>query len=369
MTMEPELWVDKQVVCRNIEKMSQKVLQHNMVLRPHFKTHQSAQIADWFRHQGIWRCAVSSLKMAHYFARHGWKDIMIAFPFIPALADQYSQLARQVSLTLFLSDQSSLPFFQKLTEPVEVMVEIDTGHHRTGLGVWETKAIQQAVEQLRKNKLTHFAGFAVHAGETYLCKEKEEVEKALEANLEHIHKLKSAYPGAAISYGDTPSLALGQSFHNIDEARPGNFVFYDLMQLHLGTCAPEDIALHIRCPVVASYPQRNQIVVHGGAVHLSKEQLLVNGGRWAFGLVADSTYPFGLSVFSGQDSLTKREKPMLVKALSQEHGIIEATAQQAERIRPGQSLPIIPVHACLTASQFASYRETKSKHLIPKMSM
>lgn len=363
MTESPELYINEEVVRRNIEKMSRKALHYGMQLRPHFKTHQCAEVASWFGDHHISRCAVSSLKMAWYFARHGWKDILIAFPLIPAQAEEYNRLAQQVSLTLFLSDPNSLRFFSMIRQPVKVMVEIDTGHHRTGIGVWEEEKIWQVVQHLQQNQFIEFGGFAVHAGETYHCSGESAVGEALARNLQHIKKLKARYPGACVSYGDTPSLSLGADFEGIDEARPGNFVFYDLMQLNLGACAPEEIALHLLCPVVASYPQRKQVVIHGGAVHLSKEYLSINGGEPVYGHVVAANHAYAENMPAGI------KETMEVIALSQEHGIIRATHGQAQQILPGQSLPVIPVHSCLAASQFNYYREMKTRRIIPKMSL
>ena len=66
--------------------------------------------------------------------------------------------------------------------------------------------------------------------------------------------------------GDTPAATLCTNFNGVDEIRPGNFVFYDLMQHSLGVCAIEDIAVKMVCPVIAKHVSRNEIVIFGGAV-------------------------------------------------------------------------------------------------------
>ena len=76
----PTLLVNKEICLRNIEKMAMLAKQHRMKFRPHFKTHQSAKIGEWFKLFGVEAITVSSVKMAEYFANNGWKDITIAFP-------------------------------------------------------------------------------------------------------------------------------------------------------------------------------------------------------------------------------------------------------------------------------------------------
>jgi D-serine deaminase-like pyridoxal phosphate-dependent protein len=53
--IRPTLVIDKEVCLRNIERMVQKAKEHHLLFRPHFKTHQSAEIGEWFREFGV-RC-------------------------------------------------------------------------------------------------------------------------------------------------------------------------------------------------------------------------------------------------------------------------------------------------------------------------
>ncbi len=74
-----------------------------------------------------------------------------------------------------------------------------------------------------------------------------------------------------LSVGDTPGCSLLPDFPGVDEIRPGNFVFYDAEQLEIGSCASNQIAVALACPIVARHPERNEVVLYGGAIHLSKE--------------------------------------------------------------------------------------------------
>ena len=84
-------------------------------------------------------------------------------------------------------------------------------------------------------------------------------------------KYLSQFPDLITSYGDTPSCSLADNFEGFDEIRPGNFVYYDVMQYHIGSCSLDEIAVAVACPVVAIHPERNEVVIYGGAVHFSKE--------------------------------------------------------------------------------------------------
>ena len=60
--------------------------------------------------------------------------------------------------------------------------------------------------------------------------------------------LKASYGhtmGFSITMGDTPGCTLSEDFGPIEEISPGNFVFYDAMQVGIGTCTYDDIAVVI----------------------------------------------------------------------------------------------------------------------------
>ena len=80
MYTRPTLLIDKAKCKANIKRMALKARQNDIEFRPHLKTHQSLEIGDWFRQEGVTKITVSSVAMAKYFAQDGWKDITIAFP-------------------------------------------------------------------------------------------------------------------------------------------------------------------------------------------------------------------------------------------------------------------------------------------------
>jgi len=50
---KPTLILDKTVCLNNIRRMAKKAQKYNIKFRPHFKTHQSAKIGNWFREFGV----------------------------------------------------------------------------------------------------------------------------------------------------------------------------------------------------------------------------------------------------------------------------------------------------------------------------
>jgi D-serine deaminase-like pyridoxal phosphate-dependent protein len=70
--IEPTLLLDEVKCKSNILKMVEKAERNGVRLRPHFKTHQSHAVGQWFRAAGVRAITTSSLRMACYFVADGW---------------------------------------------------------------------------------------------------------------------------------------------------------------------------------------------------------------------------------------------------------------------------------------------------------
>jgi D-serine deaminase-like pyridoxal phosphate-dependent protein len=153
-------------------------------------------------------------------------------------------------------------------------------------------------------------------------------------------RYKDRFPDIINSYGDTPSCSLAKSLSDFDEVRPGNFVYFDLMQHQLNACAFDDIAVAVACPVVSVYPYRNELIIYGGAVHLSNEYLADDNGRKIYGYI----------VRLNENGWSDPIPGAYVSSPSQEHGIVRMETEELVRFKPGDVLGVLPVHSCLTAN-------------------
>ena len=116
--ISPTLILDKDKCIKNIQTMTEKAKQHNLLFRPHFKTHQSRTIGNWFKQAGVDKITVSSLQMANYFA-DDWNDITIAFPTNIRQIGLINSLAKKVTLNLTIENIESIDFLiNNLESPV-----------------------------------------------------------------------------------------------------------------------------------------------------------------------------------------------------------------------------------------------------------
>lgn len=342
----PSLLLDEGRARRNIARMADKAKNSNVRFRPHFKTHQSADIGQWFKEAGVDTITVSSVDMALYFANHGWKDITIAFPTNPLEIDKINELASCITLNLLVESEDIVRYLEEnLGFYLNVWIKVDVGYGRTGIP-WDSARLLRVANAIKQSEQLNLQGLLTHAGHTYNFNTKEHV-KALYSD--YLSKLTSAkdqlweagFETLELSIGDTPSCSVMNDFDGVDEIRPGNFVFYDLTQLKIGVCDEEDISLAVACPVVAKHEERSDVVVYGGAVHLSKDFVTDQKGIKYYGAVcrpkSDGTWG-----------------PMLpdcyVSSLSQEHGIVHLDEKTFKDINLGDLLVIVPAHSCLTVN-------------------
>ncbi|MCF8388625.1 MAG: alanine racemase [Bacteroidales bacterium] len=342
---KPRMVIDKTICLKNIKKMAEKAHRHGLIFRPHFKTHQSAEVGNWFRDFGVESITVSSVTMASYFAKHSWKDILVAFPVNILELDDINRLASEIKLSLLLESEETFKFLSnKLQHPCNFYIKIDTGYHRTGLDASNTKIISSILFKSQHDPMLSFKGFLVHSGNTYDAKSKQEIGQIHLQSIRKLQALKEefihAFPGLLLSIGDTPSCSIMEDFSGIDEIRPGNFVFYDVMQNELGSCHPDEIASAVLCPVVAKHMERNEIVIYGGAVHLSKDFVLNSKGEAMYGLI---------SLLFKNNSWSRPLEETFIRKLSQEHGIIRTNKETYDRIHIGNLLAVLPVHSCLVS--------------------
>lgn len=356
--IRPTLVIDKDVCLRNIERMAQKAKDYQLRFRPHFKTHQSAKIGNWFRIYGVETITVSSVQMAEYFAQNGWDDITIAFPLNILEINNINRLAANIKLNVLLENkEAAVVLAKKATHKIGVFLKIDAGANRTGIDPSKTGTINSILEIISKNKKVTFKGFLTHAGHTYTARSTNEIySRHFDTLLKFKtlkHKYQTNFPNLEVSIGDTPSCSICTNFMGVDEIRPGNFVFYDLTQQNLGVCSFDDIAVRIVCPVVAKHPSRNEIVIYGGAIHLSQDSLLNLDGKPSFGRIVINK--------NGEKKLLSPRN--YVSRLSQEHGILKVSQKNFQHFQVGDLVEIIPIHSCLTANLARKYLTTEGEEI------
>ncbi len=360
----PTLILNEAIVRRNIARMADKARRGGIRFRPHFKSHQSAAIGAWFREEGVTAITVSSVRMATYFADHGWDDITIAFPVNWLEIDRINALAARVRLGLTLESAETAHFLaEHLTAPADIWLKTDTGYGRTGI-VWDAFAQRAEIARIiAAAPLMSLRGMIVHSGHSYRIRGDHAAIRAVYA--ETVERLSAArdalaqagYGQVELSIGDTPTCSVVDDLSAVDEIRTGGFVFYDIKQVYVGSCTVEDVGIALACPVVALHPERSTIVLMGGGAYLSKDFMPYTDGTPCYGEIA----------LRGADGWHTGLVPgCYVKIVSQEHAIVHATPALLARVKVGDVLMVLPSLGCMTANEMKAYWTLDGK-LLPMM--
>ncbi|MBU2502312.1 alanine racemase [bacterium] len=346
--VRPTLLVDEGRARANLSRMQARALRSGVGFRPHFKTHQSPGIARWFAAAGVDRITVSSVPMAEQFADVGWRDITLAFLLNPGELPAIAWLARHLEgkggrLGVTVDSVEAARALAAVGGlPAAAWLKIDTGYGRTGVPWNDAGGLRAVAAALPAGPV----GLLTHAGHSYRARSAADLQALWAGTRERLEAARGSLqdPRLLLSVGDTPTCSIVEDLRGVDEIRPGNFIYYDLMQLAIGSCGPGDLAAAAACPVVGRYPGRREIVIHGGAVHLSKESLPGRGGGTVFGRLGTLT-PDG--------RLGEIIDGAVIVALSQEHGIVrfgpEIAFPDAAELGIGDPVLVWPVHSCLTA--------------------
>lgn len=335
----------------NIDLMLERADQLNVRLVPHFKTHQSKQVAAFFSDRGIGAITVSSVQMAEYFVAHGWNDITVAFPFNRLELGVINHFIEQgVKVKLLVTDRETVSFMQEgLVGEVDVFIELDAGYNRSGVSTDDIQGVKAIVQQMNRSEKTNFYGLYCHPGDTYHSDSIEGIKSLWADAIKRVNTVREALsdfiPSLIVRMGDTPGCAVVENMEGVDEIGPGNFVFYDLVMNYLNVCRVSDIAVAVACPIVAKNDARKEIIIHGGAVHFSKDHLFDKDEKKFFG---------ELVIINDTDWSDIIPDTRLI-SISQEHGILKVPEELFETLQVGDVIGILPIHSCLTANLMGKY--------------
>lgn len=347
----PALLLDAAVMRRNIERVGTRVRALGARLRPHVKTHKcievaEAQVGGYFA--GI---TVSTLAEARAFAAEGFTDITYAVPIEPGKFAEVTHLVRQGVRLAVITDDTAVPAALDAAlagegEMVDAWVKVDCGYHRCGVDPG-SPALPELVQRIGDGRHLRFAGLLTHAGHAYHARGHDAVEAVAreerDVMLGAADALRTAgLPVPEVSIGSTPTATHVDHLEGIDEVRAGNYVFFDLTQVAIGSCAVEECALSVLAAVVHRDRARGHVVLDAGAIALSKDR----GPAGADG-VADYGHLLDLD---GNDL------GLRVDGVSQEHGVVRIPEDaQLDRLPVGSRVRVLVNHSCLTAAQHEAY--------------
>lgn len=327
----PALLVDQEILNVNLRRAQDWATERACALWPHIKTHKSAHIARLQASLGACGHTCATLREAEMLAEAGFSEITIAYPLITAAKMvRLKALAQRLGsgLRVVLDSRAGADVLAalKLEVPLAVLIEVDTGMHRCGVGGFE-QALDLAAHVGRQNGL-RLHGVLTHAGHAHDASGPAQIQQIAQEEARQLDEVvwalrQAGFAVGVVSAGSTLTARFLPRSSTVNEIRPGTYVYNDLRTAELGLCRTEDLALSVLCTVV-SVNGDGRVVVDAGAKSLSA--------------VRSSAYGYGLS----------RDGGLQLTSLSEEHGMGRTLDGASYAV--GDLVEVWPVHVCTAVS-------------------
>jgi D-serine deaminase-like pyridoxal phosphate-dependent protein len=302
----PALYVDLDVLERNLKVMQEKCEAWGVGLRPHTKTHKVPEIARMQLAAGAVGITVAKVGEAEVLPGD---DVLIAYPLPAAKVPRLQALAKTRRVTVAVDSVDSA----KAMAGFRTLVEMDIGIGRCGVQTPE------ALVEVAK-ACTDFQG--IFYWPNWLDEKEFEAARAkVDAGIAALKR--AGLEAKIVSGGSTPGARKTPLIPATTEIRPGTYVFHDASQLKNDVCAEADCALRVLTTVVSTQVP-GQCVIDGGSKTFSSDP---TKGPNTFGF------------FPG--------RPWTMRKMNEEHGYVEI---EGAKPKVGEKVWVIPSHVCSTVN-------------------
>lgn len=328
----PAVIVDLDIMERNLSRMGDYCREHQLLLRPHTKTHKIPELAKRQIAGGATGITVAKISEAEVMLDAGINDILIAYPIVgPTKTARLAQLAEQARITVSLDSEEVARGLSEASAgaTIGVLIEMDVGFERCGFSnEADLLALGKKIADLPG---LEFRGLMFFPGQFTVAPEERaamriQVNEFLKRTLETFSE--AGLPVSIVSGGSTPTAYEGGYFYGVNEVRPGTYIFNDRTTVAVSACKLEDCALLVIVTVVSTAVP-GHAVVDGGSKTFSYDRFQGGDGT-GFGIV-------------------KEDPSAQVERFSEEHGHLNIQRSE-RRYRIGDRLSIIPNHVCTTVN-------------------
>lgn len=326
----PSLVVYPSLVRENIAEMIRMVGSVSR-LRPHIKTHKTAEGIQLMQEQGIYKFKCATIAEAELLAINKAKDVLLAHQPVGVKIDRLIKLITtypDTAFSIIVDDlEQAKAINLKLSTAaisVKVFIDINVGMNRTGIAPNDAAIL--LYEYLQTATHLHFAGLHVYDGQHRQADplEREQAcDKAFEKVYQLIEKLEQkGVKRPLIIAGGSPSFSIHAK--KMDrECSPGTNIFWD--HGYASICPEQHFtpAVHIVTRVI-SKPSNNRICLD-----------------------------LGHKAVASENEITKRvyfpsNTDLMPVGQSEEHLVMET--EHAEKYMVGDVLIGIPYHICPTVA-------------------
>jgi 3-hydroxy-D-aspartate aldolase len=263
----PALILDRAAFRRNVERMAAIARDAGIALRPHAKTHKSADIARAQIAAGAVGQCCAKLGEAEALAAAGIDDILLTSPVVtaPAIARLIALNERMASLWVVVDHPQAVEAMAAAAtaKPIEVLIDIDPGMRRTGVA--SAEAALALAQQIAGQPGLTYAGVQFYCGNLQHIATLADRRAAVSEQTDYLRKVIAlltdhGFAPRTITGGGTGTHRIDIELGVLNELQVGSYIFMDREYRDCELGSEFDTALMVDSRVIsASHADRATI--------------------------------------------------------------------------------------------------------------
>lgn len=232
----PVLVIDRDALERNIATMAAFAREHGVVLRPHAKTHKSADIAKLQIAAGARGVCCAKLGEAEALAAEGVSAILITSPVVtPQAIKRLAALHGKIEGLMVVADHPDnvaalAEAMRGGARKLPVIVDIDPGIRRTGVATPE--AALTLAQQIAATQMLRFAGVQFYCGAQQHIVSFDDRRAAIEDRTSYLQSIiallgENGLAPEFVTGGGTGTHRIDVALGVFNELQVGSYVFMD----------------------------------------------------------------------------------------------------------------------------------------------
>ncbi len=337
----PAILLDMEALENNIKSWQALCDKNGKEMWPMIKTHKSSALAKMQMDAGATGFLCGTIDECEMVHALGAKHIMYAYPTAnPVNVQRILKMAKTADVIIRLDTVEAAEMLNAAAAEAGIVLSytiiVDMEFHRFGMPKEDVVAFAQKLAPMENLK---FRGISTHPGQVYGCTDIEGVKEIAKLEMDTMKAAAdmlaaAGFPCEYVTSGSTPTFPFVVEGDATNVCHPGNYTFFDNIQMALGVCAEDDCALRIRATVVSS-PHEGFYLFDAGAKCMGLDQgAHGNSAITGFGYVV------------GHPELT-------IAGLSEEVAKVKASGPCDLKV--GDQVEIIPNHSCSSANNTTWY--------------
>jgi D-serine deaminase-like pyridoxal phosphate-dependent protein len=301
-------------------------------LRPHVKTHKTAEIVRMEQARGITKHKCATLREAEMLAQTGATDVLLAYPIVGPNRRRLADLMSRFSSTEFKALVDDIAAAEALSRTMteaglrlKVLVDLDVGMHRTGIAPGEGAiALYRRVAELPGLEPYGLHAYDGHNRATVVSDRDALSEECLETARGLRRRLeRDGLPVPLLVMGGTPPFPFYAKQTDV-ESSPGTFVLHDC---GYGDALPDlgFVPAALLFSRVISRPTAELATIDLGHKAIAADPIGARGAIW-------------------------NVPGAVPKGQSEEHWVIELTDPTTRNLKVGTPVYVCPTHICPTVA-------------------